>query len=238
MLPESWKKVSAVWSSCQTPSATTCENDHVYKVVISDTYDRVLLLTPVYQPLALLFPYVGSWIWFILIFLPPQGPSSWVTSGWSRGASWVRRTSWWTNPGTCTESQIVNLLPCLWLLCELSLLCVPQVVEPEGAGSEPISPAHRPPHCHLSEDNQNPQRQRFWPGACGGWVWVSVQNVFHHFQLFSFYLKKRCMCLYLYRLVLGMVTLGNMLACILAGKIKLSDPVSKVLYKQFKQVRH
>lgn len=39
------------------------------------------------------------------------------------------------------------------------------------------------------------------------------------------------------RLILGMVTLGNMLACILAGKIKLSDPVSKVLYKQFKQVR-
>lgn len=38
------------------------------------------------------------------------------------------------------------------------------------------------------------------------------------------------------RLILGMVTLGNMLACILAGKIKLSDPVSKVLYKQFKQV--
>lgn len=38
------------------------------------------------------------------------------------------------------------------------------------------------------------------------------------------------------RLVLGMVTLGNMLACILAGKIRLSDPVSKVLYKQFKQV--
>lgn len=38
------------------------------------------------------------------------------------------------------------------------------------------------------------------------------------------------------RLILGMVTLGNMLACVLAGKIKLSDPVSKVLYKQFKQV--
>lgn len=34
-----------------------------------------------------------------------------------------------------------------------------------------------------------------------------------------------------------MVTLGNMLACILAGKIKVSDPLSKVLYKQFKQVR-
>ncbi|KAL6115289.1 cbs [Pungitius sinensis] len=38
-------------------------------------------------------------------------------------------------------------------------------------------------------------------------------------------------------LILGMVTLGNMLACILAGKIKVSDPVSKVLYKQFKQIR-
>ncbi|KAM9327410.1 cystathionine beta-synthase a isoform 2-T2 [Pholidichthys leucotaenia] len=38
-------------------------------------------------------------------------------------------------------------------------------------------------------------------------------------------------------LILGMVTLGNMLASILAGKIKLSDPVSKVIYKQFKQIR-
>ncbi|KAF3857251.1 hypothetical protein F7725_009110 [Dissostichus mawsoni] len=37
-------------------------------------------------------------------------------------------------------------------------------------------------------------------------------------------------------LILGMVTLGNMLACILAGKIQVSDPVSKVLYKQFKQL--
>lgn len=45
------------------------------------------------------------------------------------------------------------------------------------------------------------------------------------------------MCVFLCRLILGMVTLGNMLASILAGKIKLSDPVSKVLYKQFKQVR-
>ncbi|XP_036401759.1 cystathionine beta-synthase b [Megalops cyprinoides] len=37
-------------------------------------------------------------------------------------------------------------------------------------------------------------------------------------------------------LILGMVTLGNMLSCVLAGKVKPSDPVSKVLYKQFKQV--
>uniref|UniRef100_A0AAY4E6D1 Cystathionine beta-synthase n=1 Tax=Denticeps clupeoides TaxID=299321 RepID=A0AAY4E6D1_9TELE len=38
-------------------------------------------------------------------------------------------------------------------------------------------------------------------------------------------------------LILGMVTLGNMLASVLAGKVKPSDPVSKVLYKQFRQVR-
>uniref|UniRef100_A0A3B3INT7 Cystathionine beta-synthase n=1 Tax=Oryzias latipes TaxID=8090 RepID=A0A3B3INT7_ORYLA len=38
-------------------------------------------------------------------------------------------------------------------------------------------------------------------------------------------------------LILGMVTLGNMLSSILAGKIRLSDPVSKVLYKQFRQIR-
>ncbi|XP_030636489.1 cystathionine beta-synthase a [Chanos chanos] len=38
-------------------------------------------------------------------------------------------------------------------------------------------------------------------------------------------------------LILGMVTLGNMLASVLAGKVKPSDPVSKVLYKQFRQIR-
>uniref|UniRef100_A0A673Y737 Cystathionine beta-synthase n=1 Tax=Salmo trutta TaxID=8032 RepID=A0A673Y737_SALTR len=38
-------------------------------------------------------------------------------------------------------------------------------------------------------------------------------------------------------MILGMVTLGNMLSSVLAGKVKASDPVSKVLYKQFKQVR-
>ncbi|XP_037552580.1 cystathionine beta-synthase [Nematolebias whitei] len=37
--------------------------------------------------------------------------------------------------------------------------------------------------------------------------------------------------------ILGMVTLGNILSSILAGKIKVSDPVSKVLYKQFRQIR-
>uniref|UniRef100_A0A8C9T3D8 Cystathionine beta-synthase n=1 Tax=Scleropages formosus TaxID=113540 RepID=A0A8C9T3D8_SCLFO len=37
-------------------------------------------------------------------------------------------------------------------------------------------------------------------------------------------------------LILGMVTLGNMLSSVLAGKVKPSDPVSKVLYKQFKQI--
>ncbi|KAM3934679.1 cystathionine beta-synthase isoform 2-T2 [Leptodactylus fuscus] len=38
-------------------------------------------------------------------------------------------------------------------------------------------------------------------------------------------------------LVLGMVTLGNMLSSVLAGKVKPSDPVSKVIYKQFTQVQ-
>ncbi|KAM3862393.1 cystathionine beta-synthase b [Diretmus argenteus] len=37
-------------------------------------------------------------------------------------------------------------------------------------------------------------------------------------------------------LILGMVTLGNMLSSVLAGKIKPSDPVSKVVHKQFQQV--
>uniref|UniRef100_A0A8D1MBY8 Cystathionine beta-synthase n=1 Tax=Sus scrofa TaxID=9823 RepID=A0A8D1MBY8_PIG len=37
--------------------------------------------------------------------------------------------------------------------------------------------------------------------------------------------------------VLGMVTLGNMLSSLLAGKIQPSDQVRKVIYKQFKQIR-
>uniref|UniRef100_A0A9J8B1R5 Cystathionine beta-synthase n=1 Tax=Cyprinus carpio carpio TaxID=630221 RepID=A0A9J8B1R5_CYPCA len=45
-----------------------------------------------------------------------------------------------------------------------------------------------------------------------------------------------CVWLALCRLILGMVTLGNMLASVLAGKVKPSDSVSKVLYKQFKQI--
>lgn len=37
--------------------------------------------------------------------------------------------------------------------------------------------------------------------------------------------------------ILGMVTLGNMLSSLLAGKVQPSDQVHKVLYKQFKQIR-
>ncbi|CAL8322524.1 unnamed protein product [Merluccius merluccius] len=37
-------------------------------------------------------------------------------------------------------------------------------------------------------------------------------------------------------MILGMVTLGNMLSSVLAGRVKPSDPVSKVLYTQFKKV--
>ncbi|KAB5577417.1 hypothetical protein PHYPO_G00209700 [Pangasianodon hypophthalmus] len=37
--------------------------------------------------------------------------------------------------------------------------------------------------------------------------------------------------------IVGTVTLGNMLSSVLAGKVSASDPVVKVLYKQFKEVR-
>ncbi len=38
------------------------------------------------------------------------------------------------------------------------------------------------------------------------------------------------------RQILGMVTLGNMLSSVLAGKVRPSNPINKVIYKQFKQV--
>lgn len=37
--------------------------------------------------------------------------------------------------------------------------------------------------------------------------------------------------------ILGMVTLGNMLSSLLAGKVQPSDQVGKVIYTQFKQIR-
>ncbi len=41
---------------------------------------------------------------------------------------------------------------------------------------------------------------------------------------------------YLFRNVEGMVTLGHMMSQIMKFRAKTTDPVSKVLYKQFKQV--
>lgn len=38
-------------------------------------------------------------------------------------------------------------------------------------------------------------------------------------------------------MILGMVTLGNMLSSLLAGKVQPSDQVGKVIYTQFKQIR-
>ena len=37
--------------------------------------------------------------------------------------------------------------------------------------------------------------------------------------------------------ILGMVTVGNMMAQMVRSKVKPSDLVSKVMYKQFKMVR-
>uniref|UniRef100_A0AAX7VNM9 Cystathionine beta-synthase n=1 Tax=Astatotilapia calliptera TaxID=8154 RepID=A0AAX7VNM9_ASTCA len=65
-------------------------------------------------------------------------------------------------------------------------------------------------------------------------VVILPDSIRNYIQFVCFlYQISRWVC---YRLILGMVTLGNMLSSILAGKINLSDPVSKVLYKQFKQI--
>lgn len=39
-----------------------------------------------------------------------------------------------------------------------------------------------------------------------------------------------------FRKILGMVTVGNMMAQVVKSKVQKSDPVSKAMYKQFKQV--
>lgn len=45
-----------------------------------------------------------------------------------------------------------------------------------------------------------------------------------------------CSVFALFRVILGMVTLGNMLSSVLAGKVQPSDPVSQLIYKQFEKV--
>lgn len=39
-----------------------------------------------------------------------------------------------------------------------------------------------------------------------------------------------------FRTILGMVTVGNMMAQVVKSKVKRSDPVTMAMYKQFKQV--
>ena len=39
------------------------------------------------------------------------------------------------------------------------------------------------------------------------------------------------------RVIEGMVTVGNMMAQVVKGKVQKSDPVSKAMYKQFKMVQ-
>ena len=39
------------------------------------------------------------------------------------------------------------------------------------------------------------------------------------------------------REIQGMVTVGNILAQMVKNKVKPSDPISKIMYKQFKMVR-
>ena len=36
--------------------------------------------------------------------------------------------------------------------------------------------------------------------------------------------------------VIGMLTVGNMMSMVTKGKVKVTDPVGKAIYKQFKQV--
>lgn len=61
----------------------------------------------------------------------------------------------------------------VFFLKSLVSLFFVKVVEPEAAGFESVSPAHRPAHCHLSEDHQNSQGEGIRPGARGGRGWVS-----------------------------------------------------------------
>lgn len=41
-----------------------------------------------------------------------------------------------------------------------------------------------------------------------------------------------------FRLILGMLTVGNMMSQVVRSKVKPSDHVSAVMYKQFKKVRN
>lgn len=44
------------------------------------------------------------------------------------------------------------------------------------------------------------------------------------------------MVCFVFRNVIGMLTVGNMMALVTKGKVKLTDTVGKAIYKQFRQV--
>uniref|UniRef100_A0AAY4BNH7 Cystathionine beta-synthase n=1 Tax=Denticeps clupeoides TaxID=299321 RepID=A0AAY4BNH7_9TELE len=77
------------------------------------------------------------------------------------------------------------------------------VVEPDSAGAEPVCTTHRSADGHLSETITILKEKAFDQAPV-----VNESGV-----------------------ILGMVTLGNMLSSVLAGKVKASDPVIRVLYK-------
>uniref|UniRef100_A0AAY4BMX7 Cystathionine beta-synthase n=1 Tax=Denticeps clupeoides TaxID=299321 RepID=A0AAY4BMX7_9TELE len=78
-----------------------------------------------------------------------------------------------------------------------------RVVEPDSAGAEPVCTTHRSADGHLSETITILKEKAFDQAPV-----VNESGV-----------------------ILGMVTLGNMLSSVLAGKVKASDPVIRVLYK-------
>ena len=55
-----------------------------------------------------------------------------------------------------------------------------------------------------------------------------------HFSAYSTYLAT--VYVTICRAVLGMLTVGNMMSMVTKGKVDVTDTVSKVVYRQFKQV--
>ena len=79
------------------------------------------------------------------------------------------------------------------------------------------------------------------PSYC--WALVTCASVSHfmlcdvlcvHFSAYSTYLAT--VYVTICRAVLGMLTVGNMMSMVTKGKVDVTDTVSKVVYRQFKQV--
>jgi len=98
-------------------------------------------------------------------------------------------------------------------------------------------------HVHLYRVAGNTVCDPIWQVMLHSSVMVLLLRAIHHLYLSVSSVTGQLKYTYpvtvtVYRAVMGMLTVGNMMSLVTKGKVDVSDTVGKVIYRQFKQVYH